>query len=160
MVRRSAPASNMYSGRSFDAGVRPASFFVDGSQNLLVTRTVSRLTMGLEKEPSDTKPLSGLEIEEIKLGAGLAAYRGDRVTVRYSGFLNRGDAFQTDVTTSFTLGERNVIAGLEHGLEGMRVGGIRKLRVSPHLAYRDTGIPGVIPPNAVLVFEIEILSIG
>jgi hypothetical protein len=70
--------------------------------------------MGLEKEPSDTKPLSGLEIEETKLGAGLAAYRGDRVTVRYSGFLNRGDAFQTDVTTSFTLGERNGFLALFH----------------------------------------------
>jgi FKBP-type peptidyl-prolyl cis-trans isomerase len=116
--------------------------------------------MGLEKERSAAKPFSGLVIEETKLGAGVAAHRGDRVTVRYSGFLNRGDAFQTDVTTSFTLGERNVIAGLEHGLEGMRVGGIRKLRVSPHLAYRDTGIPGVIPPNAVLVFEIELMSIG
>jgi FKBP-type peptidyl-prolyl cis-trans isomerase len=116
--------------------------------------------MGLEKKRSDAKAFSGLVIEETKLGAGVAAHRGDRVTVRYSGFLNRGDAFQTDVTTSFTLGEHNVIAGLEHGLEGMRVGGIRKLRVSPHLAYRDAGISGVIPPNAVLVFEIELLSIG
>jgi FKBP-type peptidyl-prolyl cis-trans isomerase len=53
-----------------------------------------------------------------------------------------------------------VIAGLERGLEGMRIGGIRKLRVSPHLAYRDTGVPGVVPPNAVLMFEIELLSIG
>jgi FKBP-type peptidyl-prolyl cis-trans isomerase FkpA len=104
--------------------------------------------------------MSGLEIEETKVGTGVTAHRGDHVTVRYSGFLNRGDAFQTDVTTSFTLGERHVIAGLERGLEGMRVGGVRKLRVSPHLAYRDTGIPGVVPPNAVLVFEVELLSIG
>ena len=114
--------------------------------------------MGLEKERSDAKPISGLVIEEAKLGAGVAAHRGDRVTGRYSGFLNRGDAFQTDVITSFTLGERNVIAGVEHGLEGMRVGGIRKLRVSPHLAYRDAGILGVIPPNAVLVFEIDLTT--
>jgi FKBP-type peptidyl-prolyl cis-trans isomerase len=53
-----------------------------------------------------------------------------------------------------------VIAGLERGLEGMRIGGVRKLRVSPHLAYRDTGVPGVVPPNAVFIFEIELLSIG
>jgi FKBP-type peptidyl-prolyl cis-trans isomerase FkpA len=89
----------------------------------------------------------------------VAAHRGDAVTVRYSGYLNRGDAFQTDVTTDIILGERRVIAGLEHGIEGMKVGGIRTVRVSPHLAYRDAGVPGVVPPNAVLVFEVELLAI-
>jgi FKBP-type peptidyl-prolyl cis-trans isomerase len=118
--------------------------------------------MGLEKDQQrrDAKPLHGLEIEETRVGTGAIAHRGDRVTMWYSWFLNRDDAFQTDVTTTLTLGERHVIAGLERGLEGMRIGGIRKLRVSPHLAYRDTGVPGVVPPNAVLMFEIELLSIG
>lgn len=104
-------------------------------------------------------PVNGLEIVETKVGTGVAACRGDQVTVRYSGFLNRGDAFQSDVTTTLMLGERQVIPGLERGLEGMKVGGMRRLRVSPHLAYRDIGLPGVIPPNAVLVFDVELLSI-
>jgi FKBP-type peptidyl-prolyl cis-trans isomerase len=94
------------------------------------------------------------------MGSGVAARRGDRVTVRYSGYLNRGDAFQKDVTMIITLGKRQVIAGLERGVEGMQAGGIRRLRVSPHLAYREAGVPGVVPPNAVLMFEVELLAIG
>jgi FKBP-type peptidyl-prolyl cis-trans isomerase len=105
------------------------------------------------------KSMSGLDIAERKVGSGVAAHRGDTVTVRYSGYLNRGDAFQTDVTTEITLGERRVIAGLERGVEGMRVAGIRSLRIGPHLAYRNIGVPGVVPPNAVLVFEVELLAI-
>ena len=70
--------------------------------------------------------MSGLEIEEKKIGSGVAAHRGDTVTVRYSGYLNRGDAFQTDVTTDIILGKRRVIAGLEYGIEGMKVHGASK----------------------------------
>jgi FK506-binding nuclear protein len=88
------------------------------------------------------KPLSGLDVEEKKLGTGTAARRGNTVTVRYSGYLNRGEAFQINVTTDITLGQRRVIAGLERGVEGMRVGGIRTLRVAPHLGYRDVGVSG------------------
>jgi FKBP-type peptidyl-prolyl cis-trans isomerase len=102
---------------------------------------------------------SGLDIEETKVGTGAAVRLGDRVTVRYSGFLNRGDAFQRDVIATFRLGERRVIAGLERGVDGMKAGGIRKLRVAPHLAYREAGVPGVVPPNAVLVFEVELVAI-
>ena len=77
----------------------------------------------------------------------MAAHRGNTVTVRYSGYLNCGEAFQTDVKTDITLGQRRVIAGLERGVEGMRVGGIRTLRVAPHLAYRDVGVPGIVSPR-------------
>jgi len=104
-------------------------------------------------------PVSGVEIEEKAVGVGTPVVRGDQVTVRYCGFLNRGDLFQENITVTFTLGERRVIAGLERGIEGMKVGGVRTLRVSPHLGYRDVGVPGTIPPNAVLVFEVELLSI-
>jgi FKBP-type peptidyl-prolyl cis-trans isomerase len=127
-----------------------------------VTRTVSQLNMDLEKNRGrrDANSISGLAIEETKVGSGVVACRGDSVTVRYSGTLNRGQVFQADVTATFTLGKREVIAGLERGVEGMKIGGIRKLRVSPHLAYQDAGVPGVVPPNAVLLFEVELLSIG
>ncbi len=118
------------------------------------------MPIGSQKRREDRKQPRGLDIEEIKIGNGNAARRGDHLTVRYTGYLNAGDEFQKDLTTTITLGERRVIAGLERGLEGMRVGGVRKLRVSPHLAYRDAGVPGVIPPNAVLLFEVELLAIA
>src|ERR1017187_612078 len=75
--------------------------------------------------------LSGLRIEELQTGEGTVAGRGARVTVRYSGYLNRGDPLPTDVGATFAEGERNTIAGLSWGVEGMRVGGRRRLRVGP-----------------------------
>jgi len=104
--------------------------------------------------------LSGLRIDELQLGDGAIAMRGARVTVRYTGYLNRGETFQANQVVTFAVGERNTIAGLSWGVEGMRVGGRRRLRVGPHLAYRDNGVLGVIPPNAKLVFEVELLSVG
>jgi FKBP-type peptidyl-prolyl cis-trans isomerase len=68
--------------------------------------------------------------------------------------------FQRDVVISFAVGERNIIAGLSHGVEGMRVGGRRRLRVGPHIVYRDRGVPAIVPPNAKLTFDVELLSIG
>ena len=87
------------------------------------------------------------------------AVRGVRVTVRYTGYLNRGDVFQADVVATFVVCERNTIAGLSYGVAGMRVGGRRRLHVGPHLAYRDRGVPGVVPPNAKLVFDVQLLAI-
>ena len=104
--------------------------------------------------------LTGLRIEDLQIGDGPVAGGGARVTVRYSGFLNRGEPFQTDMVATFKVGERNTIPGLSGGVEGMRVGGRRRLRVGPHLAYRDKGVPGLIPPNAKLVFEVELLAVG
>ena len=60
----------------------------------------------------------------------------------------------TLIDRTIVLGRREAVAGVEHALMGMKVGGYRKVRISPHLAYRDTGIPGLIPPNAVLICEI------
>jgi|SRR6266446_8486458 len=104
--------------------------------------------------------LSGLKIRDLKIGHGPMAQRGNRVTVRYTGYLNRGDAFQTDVVVSFVLGERNTVTGLERGVEGMQAGGVRRLAFGPHLGYGDRGVPGIVPPNAKLVFEVELLTLG
>ena len=101
----------------------------------------------------------GISIEEIKLGEGASAGRGDIVTIRYDGFLRRGDAFQRGVVESFKLGGRRVIAGLEYGVEGMRAGGRRRIRVAPHLGYGDRGVPGVVPANALLTFDVELLKV-
>ena len=101
----------------------------------------------------------GVRIEEVVLGEGAVARKGARVTVRYDGFLSGGDAFQRGVTTSFEPGRREVIAGLEAGVEGMRGGGRRRMPVSPHLGYGGRGAGGVIPANPVLIFEVELLAV-
>ena len=101
----------------------------------------------------------GIEIEELRLGDGMTAERGKTVTIRYTGFLNRGDQFQENIICTFRVGSREVIPGLSYGVEGMRVGGLRRVRVSPHLAYGVTGVPGLIPANAVLTFEVELLEV-
>ena len=117
---------------------------------------------------------SGLEMIADHDGAGDAAARGDRVVYNVRIFLNRGDEVPLNETQARTLpphmvrqddgrvfidhtivlGSRSAAAGIEEALIGMRRGGYRKVRISPHLAYRETGIPGLIPPNAVLVVEI------
>lgn len=88
-------------------------------------------------------------IEDLHPGSGPTAERGQSLTIRYSGWLNRGDKFQENVTITFRVGSREVIPGLSFGVEGMRVG---------KLAYGATGVPGVIPANAVLVFEVELVE--
>ena len=101
----------------------------------------------------------GVEYEDLVVGDGAIANRGCTVEVEYSLFLNRGDALQENQKYSFCIGERRVIAGLEYGVEGMRAGGKRRIRVGPHLAYRDKGVPDTIPANAVLEFRVSLLSV-
>jgi FKBP-type peptidyl-prolyl cis-trans isomerase len=102
---------------------------------------------------------AGLRWEADEPGKGPAARRGDRVTVAYSLSLNRGEVVQTVESYSFTLGRRQVVAALDYGVEGMRVGGRRRFRAGSHLAYRDEGVPGVVPPGAVLIFDVRLLAI-
>src|SRR4051812_13865970 len=100
----------------------------------------------------------GVKVQELRVGEGPAAGKGTTVTVRYDGFLRRGGRFQ-GITCTFDLSRGGGVAGLRYGVEGMRVGGLRRLTVSPHLAYGRAGVPGVIPPDAVLVFEVELLDV-
>ena len=114
---------------------------------------------------------AGLEILEDVEGVGPATVSGDTVVYNVRIFLNQGDEIpindalaergipndrirrennQILIDHISTLGKRQAIAGIEKALMGMRVGGFRKVRVSPHLAYRDRGLPGLIPPDAVL----------
>jgi len=101
----------------------------------------------------------GVEYEDLEVGDGPTADRGSAVEIEYSLFLNRGDCVQENKKCSFRVGERRVAAGLEYGVEGMRMGGKRLIRVGPHLAYRDAGVPNTIPPNAVLDFRVWLLSV-
>ena len=106
---------------------------------------------------------SGLQIEEIKLGDGDSAATGQFVSVHYTGWLTDGTKFDSSKDRNepfdFPLGRRNVIAGWDEGVQGMRVGGVRKLTIPPQLGYGARGAGGVIPPNATLVFEVELLDI-
>jgi peptidylprolyl isomerase len=107
--------------------------------------------------------LSGIEEEDLVVGCGAEAGKGSTVTVHFICTLSRGDvvgnSYETGGPATFRIGSRKVIAGLEKGIVGMRVGGKRRLRVSPHLAYRDVGAPPEIPPNALLIFEVELLQV-
>jgi len=103
---------------------------------------------------------SGIKIKEKIVGTGAAAARGKETIVHIRGFLNRGEEFYNthaqSAPTRISLAGRDSIAGLRRGILGMRTGGQRELIVSPHLAYGEKGVPGLIPPNSVLRFEVEL----
>ena len=107
---------------------------------------------------------SGLQYEDLKMGDGAEAVVGQRVTVHYTGWLSSGDKFDSSKDRndpfSFNLGEKQVIAGWDEGVQGMCIGGCRKLTIPPELGYGEQGAGGVIPPNATLVFEVELLGVG
>lgn len=102
---------------------------------------------------------SGIKLKQETLGSGDVAGRGATIQIRYQLRLNRGEILQASEVSTFTIGKREVIAGLEYAVEGMCVGGNRTVQISPHLAYRDEGVAGAVPPNAVLVFELELLKV-
>ncbi len=125
------------------------------------------------------KRLSGLKLLEEREGEGAPAQKDDRVVYNSKLFLNRGDEVPlnakqaaylpkdrtrveggvTYIDHETVLGSRQAIAGVEQALMGMKSGGYRKVRIGSHLAYRDKGIPGFIPPEAVLVVEIWLREI-
>lgn len=116
------------------------------------------------KAPAATGNVTTLQKTDLKVGTGKEAKAGDRVTVHYRGTLtdgtkfdasyDRGDPFQ------FTLGAGEVIKGWDQGVAGMKEGGKRKLVIPGDLAYGPQGSPPTIPPNATLVFEVELLKVG
>lgn len=112
--------------------------------------------------PKSVKTRSGLEYVDLKIGKGAVAKPGQQVTVHYVGTLKNGTKFDSsrDHGSPFTfkLGAHKVIKGWDEGVANMRVGGKRKLIVPPDLAYGDQGV-GTIPPNSVLLFEVELLAV-
>jgi FKBP-type peptidyl-prolyl cis-trans isomerase len=105
-----------------------------------------------------------LQIDDIKVGTGAEAKAGQKVTVHYVGTLTNGSKFDSSRDRNegfdFKLGAGQVIKGWDQGVAGMKVGGLRKLTIPPELGYGKGGYPPVIPANATLVFEVELLSVG
>lgn len=106
---------------------------------------------------------SELIIEDIVVGTGAEAVAGQHVSVHYTGWLTDGRKFDSSKDRNdpfdFPLGAGHVIRGWDEGVQGMKVGGTRKLTIPPALGYGARGAGGVIPPNATLVFEVELLAI-
>ena len=112
---------------------------------------------------TQTTTASGLVIEDLEVGSGDEAVAGKNVLVHYTGWLTDGTKFDSSKDRNdpfvFPLGGRRVIAGWDEGVQGMKVGGKRKLTIPPNLGYGARGAGGVIPPNATLVFEVELLAV-
>ncbi len=114
--------------------------------------------------PTQTStPSAGLKIEDEKVGTGDEAVAGKKVTVNYLGTLTDGKKFDSSYDRNepftFNLGAGEVIKGWDEGVAGMKVGGKRKLTISPELGYGEAGAPPVIPSNATLIFEVELLKV-
>lgn len=131
---------------------------------LIAAQTAKLATSGPTKVSGDpVKTASGLEYWDIKVGTGTVAQTGQQVKVDYTGWLTNGKKFDSSVGTgrpfAFRLGASQVIKGWDEGVAGMKVGGKRQLRIPPDLAYGAKGYPGAIPPNATLIFDVQLVDV-
>src|SRR3954469_3271804 len=112
---------------------------------------------------TSSKTASGLAIEDLVVGDGATATAGQQVSVHYTGWLQDGKKFDSSKDRGqpfmFSLGRGEVIRGWDEGVSGMKVGGKRKLTIPAELGYGSRGAGGVIPPNATLLFEVELLAV-
>lgn len=115
------------------------------------------------QNPLPTGPITGLMIKDISVGAGVEVKNGDTVDVHYLGVFLDGKKFDSSYDRghpfTFTVGAGDVIRGWDQGLIGMKTGGKRQLVIPSELAYGEAGVPGAIPPNTPLAFEIDLVAI-
>ena len=114
-------------------------------------------------DPNTVETPSGLKYVELVKGEGREAHAGETAIVHYTGWLTNGTKFDSSVDRnqpfSFPLGRGRVIKGWDEGVEGMKIGSKRKLTIPPDLGYGSRGAGNVIPPNATLIFEVELLDL-
>ena len=114
-------------------------------------------------EGKEVTTSSGLQYIDLKVGTGATAQAGQTVSVHYTGWLENGKKFDSSVDRgqpfSFPLGAGRVIKGWDEGVQGMKVGGKRKVIIPSNLGYGARGAGGVILPNATLIFEVELLGV-
>jgi FKBP-type peptidyl-prolyl cis-trans isomerase len=109
-----------------------------------------------------TKTASGLQYWDIKEGTGAVAQAGQSAKMHYTGWLVTGKKFDSSIGSQpyeFKIGGGEVIKGWDEGVLGMKVGGKRQLRIPPDLAYGEKGYPGVIPPNSILIFDVQLVDL-
>ncbi len=127
---------------------------------MLTTTQTQGATMS---EAKTTTTPSGLKYEELAAGNGAEARGGQKAKVHYTGWLKNGEKFDSSLDRNepfeFTLGAGQVIKGWDEGVAGMKVGGRRRLTIPSDLAYGSRGAGGVIPPNAELTFEVELIDV-
>jgi FKBP-type peptidyl-prolyl cis-trans isomerase len=135
--------------------------------SVLVVMSVLTFSLGVggsmaENNQEITTP-SGLKYVDQVVGTGEVAVAGKTVNVHYTGWLENGKKFDSSVDRgqafSFPLGAGRVIKGWDEGVQGMKVGGKRKLTIPSNLGYGPQGAGGVIPPNATLIFDVELLGV-
>jgi FKBP-type peptidyl-prolyl cis-trans isomerase len=137
---------------------------VAGRLALVVALVVVATGCSKSDAPQPGATVTELKIEDTKMGTGAEAVAGKSVLVHYTGWLTNGTKFDSSKDRkepfSFRLGAGQVIKGWDQGVAGMKVGGVRKLTIPPNLGYGASGAGDAIPPNATLVFEVELLGVN
>ena len=134
----------------------------DPNPTLFAMANSDEINISQQGELKEITTESGLVILDLVVGEGEEAIPGKTVTVNYTGKLENGEQFDTSIGRapfSFPLGAGRVIKGWDEGVAGMKVGGQRKLTIPPELAYGTRGAGNVIPPNATLIFDVELLKV-
>ncbi len=136
---------------------------VFGSLLILLLTFVPTPAAGADEVGKEVTTESGLKYVDLVIGTGRPAELGDTATVHYTGWLENGTQFDSsrdrNEPFSFRVGAGHVIKGWDEGVQGMKVGGKRKLIIPPDLGYGARGAGHVIPPNATLTFEVELLGL-
>ncbi len=160
-----ATAATMDAGGS-GSGVMESAITESSITDSSIASAANLVSQNAEENMSDnlTTTESGLQYEDITVGDGATPKTGEKVTVHYTGTLMDGTKFDSSRDRNrpfdFKIGVGQVIKGWDEGVASMNVGGRRKLVIPPDLAYGERGAGGVIPPNATLIFDVELIRLG